>query len=1398
MSFINYQNSNSSNATFSSRGNIQEAHSAAGIFNRQMGADNTSNGNGYQSIDKIEENISTKILLKLVARGNAIITELNRLIELVPTPFKQTATSEFLHNFNQNSSGERKLTLDNLICDFSYFKNAEIFESKIENDGILKKADENFCDTFSDTLTRFYLTFESVQRYANELNNFISDLEEETFVGQNLDSLLLDNENRQLLCEAFFLLGYMLMTTDNNFEGGLRERLIVSYYRYSLYKSSPDSSIDETCNLMRSTGFRSPCQQSYRATGSNQYFKPEAYPESFFSRVKVNQSVVNLMIAKLQAVDIYSQTSTAFPHPDHRSTALSKQASMLYVVLYFCPNILNNQRSRMREITDKFFYDNWVISIYMGEVVNLIEAWQPYKAAKESLIQLLELDSTKILANQYNSRFHKVDESLKEYLRDGYLSEDLVLEHSNKILNHIREANVILRWMLLQSQMNSVWQSKLTRTVYSIVMNNLPKVQFLFQFLQNLSDLENKSSKTFNNMISHKFDKIRENKGKALELITELIDIFSDLKPMRWIKPGANTKLVEILAKIRSTLEVYDFCQSSNSRDFVISLTNELNEAQDSYSDGKNMQVVQLFNDTRDNLLRIFRFLNITDEVNTILKFVKDFSYGWRIIDEKFTSHMQQLIKDDPRKVYRIEATFLKLASAFDTSLARISQSNLREDSISVSQYYSTKLVSYIRDVLHVIPASILELLSTIVTIQTENVIDDMPSKVSLESLKDFALPEKRIQILELTYKASHYAESMLLMQNTNIGSIKINSKQLLEDGIRRELVRKMSKSIQEILEFSETGSNNQPACKLAQNLLAKLVKLNAVMNGYKCSLEYIQDYLFIYGLRLWQEELANVIKFNVEQAIEILLSDGFLSQAKFHSKPENETFHSQRITDYSANPLKSSFIVRMLNEMLKITDPRSTIYEEQMSAWYNQKNRNEKVMDMKVFELVASSLCVTGLNGLDQMCCTLLNLELETLDTFILTSITNTKSLQAQNLSEALNSLTRLRQQSLLNATAAPADSKNNLPESDNCLRTFSSVLLKIAPYSEKIINSLLRIGQLQAFRTCISCVLSTKSRYEARNLYNCLDTLNTSLLSTLKHGKQSIQQKEIDSNFNGDDNDDLNYEYEDSDTDWDEVESESEEIEDQTRGMNESEIECKNKQQNEIDYDNINDNLEDSQLIFELTNHLEWIGLSDPMNKIYTLAFQTSNCSQVYEFRDKMLAMEMIFLVLLDQCSKFQFSPLISGFLPKQPKSFYETSYTVDGQPLFYGLMTFINHYKPFLQAKTTTGNFATTTSTSTVEETKVETTNTSCSATPLIRLLEYMSLYVKCSLDQKNVVSSMKTSNLTLETSNIILSTIELIRLSGQPSIELLSSTFLPQFVFETFQFSICHLNKQAKTC
>lgn len=37
-------------------------------------------------------------------------------------------------------------------------------------------------------------------------------------------------------------------------------------------------------------------------------------------------------------------------------------------------------------------------------------------------------------------------------------------------------------------------------------------------------------------------------------------------------------------------------------------------------------------------------------------------------------------------------------------------------------------------------------------------------------------------------------------------------------------------------------------------------------MDGFRRSFEYIQDYVSIYGLKIWQEEMSRIINYNVEQ----------------------------------------------------------------------------------------------------------------------------------------------------------------------------------------------------------------------------------------------------------------------------------------------------------------------------------------------------------------------------------------------------------------------------------------------------------------------------------------------------------------------------------------------------
>ena len=67
-----------------------------------------------------ENNLCGQTILRLVSRGNAIIAELLRLSDFIPSVFKLDNKQE-------------QLKYGELLCDFSYFNNTDFFEHKIIN-----------------------------------------------------------------------------------------------------------------------------------------------------------------------------------------------------------------------------------------------------------------------------------------------------------------------------------------------------------------------------------------------------------------------------------------------------------------------------------------------------------------------------------------------------------------------------------------------------------------------------------------------------------------------------------------------------------------------------------------------------------------------------------------------------------------------------------------------------------------------------------------------------------------------------------------------------------------------------------------------------------------------------------------------------------------------------------------------------------------------------------------------------------------------------------------------------------------------------------------------------------------------------------------------------------------
>ena len=132
-----------------------------------------------------------------------------------------------------------------------------------------------------------------------------------------------------------------------------------------------------------------------------------------------------------------------------------------------------------------------------------------------------------------------------------------------------------------------------------------------------------------------------------------------------------------------------------------------------------------------------------------------------------------------------------------------------------------------------------------------------MPTLLPKEQLKDFAQLDLRYEIAKHTHSIALYTEGILQMKSALIGCVTLDSKQLLEDGIRQELVKQIVAALHAQLQFS---------AKTSWELTQRLDTLHGQIDGFRRSFEYIQDYASLYGLKIWQEEFSRIIHFHVEQ----------------------------------------------------------------------------------------------------------------------------------------------------------------------------------------------------------------------------------------------------------------------------------------------------------------------------------------------------------------------------------------------------------------------------------------------------------------------------------------------------------------------------------------------------
>ncbi|EZA48313.1 hypothetical protein DMN91_008109 [Ooceraea biroi] len=978
-------------------------------------------------------NVCGQNLLRLVSRGNAIIAELMRLKDYVP-PIFSLDSKQLIQKYGS------------IMIDFAYFKAASVYEQKIEDDPTLQETDEELRNNFSDILTRFYLAFESIHKYVTDLNFYVDELGDGIYIHQSVDSIMFNEEGKQLMCEAVYLYGVMLLLVDYHFEGRIRERLLVSYYRYNAQRSS-STGVDDVCMLLRSTGYV-----------RTLFKRPANYPEEYFKRVPLRDFLVDLVIGRLRSDEIYNQT-LAFPHPEHRSTAVATQASMLVIILSFKPTILHAQTAIMREIVDRFFPDNWVISIYMGTVINLCDWWSPYKAARTALNNTLENSNVKGIAQKYGVKMDKLIRETEEIQLAGTLDESA----TGSLVKLVRECNVTLHWILLHTATPTLVleDSKRSRTLRQLVITESKYTTAnCLRLLLSTAQIEQDVKQMYKDLLLGKETKWLKDKGMCIDRITDLAQIFGGVKPLDGI--DKNQHLYTWFTEINKHI---DSLKQEDGRK-IVQLLQALEQVQEFHQLENNLHISQYLADTRETLHNMLRTGSISEDTMISLNIVTDCCYAWNIM-ESFVDVMQEGIKANPPMVIKLKALFLKMASALETPLLRVNQAR-SADLSSVSQYYSRELEGYARRVLQIIPETVFGLLAQIVYLET-NAFKEIPTKLPKDKLKDYAQLADRLQMAKLTYAVSVFTKGVLSLRSVSLGVLRVDSHRLLEDGIRQELVKKVSLALHNGLNFDQ---------KSKTSLLQKLCNLSSIMDGYRKSFQYIQDYININSLKIWHEEITYIMNNAVEEERRGFSWVPGKSWRQFHEDKHALPTDNNSLT----------FMGRLARELIHITEPRTTVYIEHSLAWYDIKTQNE-VLNYKIFSVILETIGTPGLSGLDKLISFFIVIELEALIHHI------EKGLRNKSWTSMLEDC---------EATLSTLDSaKSNITKLHNSISASSGKLWSSA------LEWTLKIGHYQLLRKKIAYELNTACKFEAKHMEAALRTLNTAILCEIARQDNETEQE-------------------------------------------------------------------------------------------------------------------------------------------------------------------------------------------------------------------------------------------------------------------------------------------------
>ena len=993
-----------------------------------------------KSMKKRNLGLINQELLKLVSRGSAIICEILRLKDFIPEPY--------------SNPQEEKLYKD-IIYDFSIFNQGKLdaFEEKLRTNQELFDKDEDFRENYIELIERFYSLFDSIYQYITDWKIFIGQVKNGKFIQHTIDTILSHKEIRPVFVESVFSAGVMLLLVDKLIPGPMREKLIVSYYRYKGQSTIPN--FQEIFKLFAQTGYFPPTSFS----NPKDEVKPKKYPIEYFKRCKLETSLVEKIIGTVVGNDIYEQTLAYPTTNEYQTLAYSQQGSLLVVILFFCPDLLEKDRRIMYDIFSKHYHDNIVISFYMGYTIDIYEYWRDFKEAGNVLDSNIKANYLREEKNRKLARISVVDNKIKEYLNEGVMTEEYVLKNIENLLMIMREGNLILRWFILQRD--------ITNKKFREIINEGLSNKDLISLLLNLSQFEDLLKTMFQKLVFNKEEMWENDRNYCIQKLSELISYYSGNSAFNTMKLEGYSKYFEDVStrinKLNNKNPNRVGIHIGKIKDdlYEIGKIHYINESANAREN------IKLINGRLDHMLLI---VNVKKNYLISISKISDFSFAWISIHD-YSQEMQRILQSNSKNVLLLRAAFLKIASILNFPLVHLYEID-SEDIDSVTKYYSGELVSFVREILQIIPISVFTLLDDVSKIFSSG-FQEIPIKLQKKDVKLYAQNEKRFKLAKDAHLISVFTKGIFMMEKTLVGVIEVDPKIILEKGIRTELLKLLASTFHNYIDFK--ANDNKIA--LDKKLNELIVRISSIRKSFL----YIQDYININGNKMWCEEMNKLINYYVEIEANKFLARKIKQKNDFYDNTKD--LAPPRYPPLKTSPESPTFLGRLTRFILNLTSPKNSIFCPANFTWYD-KNNNE-ILGIKYLNKIKLAIGIEGFQGFIKLLGYLNYQNLISLNTIYNKTVTDASYIKC------LKNISNLYGSPFIDHYMDKYDGR----QLTDTIQTFSR-------YDNQIlIAKIYEIGQIFFLRKLQNYIVNESAEVEATMLSNEIKSLNEINLLILKN---------------------------------------------------------------------------------------------------------------------------------------------------------------------------------------------------------------------------------------------------------------------------------------------------------